>query len=57
MKLSRTFVTFDGKAADTMTLQALRELFYGVPGTTIHLGVLSREGTQRSVVLTLGDYV
>ena len=52
-----TIVSVDGKAADTMTLQALREMFYGAPGTVIHLGIMGKDGTQRNVVLTLRDYV
>lgn len=52
-----TIVTIDGKPADGMTLQAVRNLFYGAPGTTIRMGVAGKDGTVRNVVLTLRDFV
>ncbi|HEY1655527.1 MAG TPA: aspartyl protease family protein, partial [Candidatus Tumulicola sp.] len=49
--------TIDGKAASSMTLQAVRELFFGQPGTVLHLGLIGKDGTQRTVALTLQDFV
>ena len=52
-----TIVSVDGKAAADMTLQQVRELFYGTPGTAIRVTVSGKDGTQRDVVVTLRDYV
>ncbi len=52
-----TIVSIDGKPASSMSLQAVRQLFYGVPGTQLHLRVASKAGMQRDVTLTLRDFV
>lgn len=52
-----TIVSVDGKPASGMTLQQVRELFYGVPGTVIRLTVSGPTGTQRDAVVTLRDYI
>ncbi|MGA8533954.1 MAG: aspartyl protease family protein [Candidatus Tumulicola sp.] len=52
-----TIATIDGKPASGMSLQAVRELFYGAPGTAIRLGLVGKDGTTRTVVLTLRDFV
>lgn len=52
-----TIETIDGKPASDMSLQALRELFFGQPGTVVHLGLAGKDGTQRNVTLTLQDFV
>jgi hypothetical protein len=50
-------LSVDGKPASDMTLQEVRQLFYGVPGTTIRLTVAGKDGTKRDVVITLKDFV
>ncbi len=52
-----TIVSVDGKPAADMTLQQVRELFYGVPGTAIRMTVSGKDGTSRDVIVTLRDYV
>ncbi len=52
-----TIDTIDGKAASSMSLQAVRQLFFGAPGTALHLGLTAKDGTRRTVTLTLRDYV
>ena len=52
-----TIVSVDGKPAAGMTLQQVRELFYGVPGTAIRMTVTGKDGTSRDVIVTLRDYV
>ncbi|MBV8118303.1 MAG: hypothetical protein JOZ01_10005, partial [Candidatus Eremiobacteraeota bacterium] len=52
-----TIDSIDGMPAAAMSLQAVRELFYGPPGTNIRLGLVGKNGESRSVVLTLRDYV
>ena len=46
-----------GKDAATLGLAALRTLFRGAPGTAIPLTVTGKDGTARTVTLTLRDYV
>jgi hypothetical protein len=50
-------LSVDGKPASDMTLQEVRQLFYGVPGTTIRLTVAGKDGAKRDVVITLRDFV
>jgi Aspartyl protease/PDZ domain len=52
-----TVVTIDGKPASDMSLQAVRQLFFGEPGTVLHLGLTGKDGAQRNVTLTLQDFV
>ena len=40
-----------------MTLQQVRDLFYGAPGTAIRMTLTGKDGAQRDVVVTLRDYV
>ena len=46
-----------GKDAATLGLAALRGLFRGAPGTAIPLTVSGKDGTTRTVTITLRDYV
>ncbi len=52
-----TIATIDGKPVAGMSLQAVRELMFAAPGTTIQLGVTGKDGATRNVVLTLQDFV
>ena len=52
-----TIVSVNGKPAADMTLQQVRDLFYGAPGTAIRITLAGKDGTQRDVVVTLRDYV
>jgi len=52
-----TLVSVDGKPASDMSLQQVRELFYGAPGTAIRFTVSGKDGTSRDVIVTLRDYV
>ena len=49
--------TVDGKDAGTLGLAAIRDAFRGAAGTTVQLGVAAKDGTTRTVALTLADYV
>lgn len=48
-------VTVNGSPAGGVG--AVRALFLGPPGTTLHLGLTGKDGTARTVSLTLRDYV
>ena len=52
-----TIDSIDGKPASTMTLQAVRQLFFGAPGTMLQIGLVAKDGTKRTVALTLRDFV
>ena len=52
-----TIVSVNGKPAAAMTLQEVRDLFYGAPGTAIRMTIAGKDGAQRDVVVTLRDYV
>ncbi len=52
-----TITTINGKPVAGMSLQAVRELMYGAPGTTIQLGISGKDGATRNVALTLQDFV
>ncbi len=49
--------TVGGRDAAAAGLGAVRALFQGAPGTAILLGVTGKNGTLRTVTLTLRDYV
>lgn len=52
-----TIDTIDGKAASSMSLQAVRELFFGTPGTVLQIGLIGKDGVKRTVSLTLQNIV
>lgn len=52
-----TIETIDGKPASSMSLQAVRELFFGAPGTVLQIGLIGKDGGKRTVTLTLADIV
>lgn len=52
-----TIVSLDGSAASGMSLSEIRNLFFQPAGTVITLQVTAKDGTQRTVKLTLADYV
>ena len=45
----------DGSSA--LSLEGVRQIFLGTPGTVVHLVVKSKDGTTKNVDLTLEDYV
>jgi C-terminal processing protease CtpA/Prc len=49
--------TVDGQDASVLGLGAVRDAFRGAPGTTLQLGVAAKDGSSRTVALTLADYV
>jgi len=49
--------TVGGTDAKTLGLGQIRDAFRGAPGTAIVLGVTAKDGTARTVTLTLRDYV
>jgi hypothetical protein len=49
--------TMDGSPVSSMTLEAVRATFTRPSGTVIHLGLTAKDGTQRTAILTLRDYV
>jgi hypothetical protein len=52
-----TIDSIDGKPASSMSLAAVRELFFGPPGTVLHFVLTAKDGTKRSVAVTLRDFV
>jgi hypothetical protein len=52
-----TITTIDGKPASSMSLQAVRQLFFQAPGTIIHMGLTAKDGTERTVNLVLTNFV
>lgn len=52
-----TLDTIDGKPASSMSLQAVRELFFGAPGTVLQIGLTGKDGAKRTVSLTLANIV
>lgn len=52
-----TIVSIDGSPAKTMSLGQVRDKFTQPAGTVVTLVVAGRDGTQRTVKLTLGDFV
>ncbi len=49
--------SIDGAATSSMSLQAVREYFFRPAGTVLRLGIQSKDGAQRTVSLTLRNYV
>lgn len=49
--------TINGKPAPALGLAAIRDAFRAAPGTVVQLGITSKDGTTRTVPLTLNDYV
>jgi Aspartyl protease/PDZ domain len=49
--------TVAGKKAAALGLAAIRDQFRAAPGTALPLGVTAKDGTARTVTLTLKDYV
>jgi hypothetical protein len=50
-------VTIDGASTGTMSLEDVRATFYQPAGTVVRLGLSSKDGTQRTVAVTLRDFV
>jgi C-terminal processing protease CtpA/Prc len=49
--------TIDGAPTSTMSLEAVRTIFSKPAGTVLHLGVVTKDGTQRTVDVTLRDFI
>ncbi|MBV8499825.1 MAG: aspartyl protease family protein [Candidatus Eremiobacteraeota bacterium] len=47
----------NGTPVAQMPLYAIRQLLMQAPGTTVTLGIANKDGSQRTVTLTLKDYV
>jgi len=52
-----TIASIDGKPVSSMSLQAVRQLFFGPVGTSLQIGLVSPNGTQRNVTLVLRDII
>jgi hypothetical protein len=52
-----SIATIDGKPTTGMTLQDIRRLFMGAPGTVLQLGLVGKDGTKRNATVTLRDFV
>lgn len=49
--------TIDGLSTGSLSLEDVRAKFYQPDGTVVRLGVRSKDGTQRTVTVTLRDFV
>jgi hypothetical protein len=49
--------TVNGMPAKSMSLQDIRGAFFGAPGTVVNLGLIGKDGSHRTVTITLNDYV
>ncbi|MGA8532818.1 MAG: aspartyl protease family protein [Candidatus Tumulicola sp.] len=49
--------TIDGAPTEMMSLEGVRATFYQPAGTVVRLGVTTKDGTQRTVAVTLRDFV
>jgi hypothetical protein len=49
--------TIDGAPASSMSLEDVRATFSQASGTVVALGIIGKDGTQRSVSVTLRDFV
>ncbi len=52
-----TIATIDGKATSSMSLQDVRKLFSGAPGTALQVGLTAKDGSKRTVTVNLRDYI
>lgn len=52
-----TITSIDGKPTSSMSLQDIRKLFSGTPGTALQVGLTAKDGTKRTVTVTLRDYI
>jgi hypothetical protein len=52
-----TIDTVDGRPASSMSLEDVRALFFGAAGTVVQLGLIGKDGSQRTVALTLADVI
>ncbi len=52
-----TIDSVDGKPTSSMSLEGVRAAFFAAPGTVVRLGLTSKDGTQRTIALTLADFV
>jgi hypothetical protein len=52
-----TITSIDGKATSSMTLQDVRKLFSGAPGTSLQVGLTAKDGSKRTVTVTLRDFI
>jgi hypothetical protein len=52
-----TIATIDGKPAASMSLQDVRKLFSGAPGTALQVGLTAKDGSKRTVAVTLRDFI
>jgi Aspartyl protease/PDZ domain len=52
-----TIESIDGKPASSMSLQDLRAYFFEPPGTALQVGLVAKDGTKRTVTVTLRDFV
>lgn len=49
--------TIDGMPTSTMSLEEVRARFYEPAGTVLHIGLIAKDGTRRTVAVTLRDFV
>lgn len=49
--------TIDGAPTSAMSLEDVRTIFSKPAGTVLHIGVVTKDGTQRTVDVTLRDFV
>lgn len=49
--------TIDGSSTSSMSLEDVRAKFYQPAGTVVHIGLISKDGSQRTVTVTLRDIV
>jgi Aspartyl protease/PDZ domain len=52
-----TIAAIDGRAASSMSLQDVRALFFGSPGTVLRVEVVGKGGLRRTVFVTLRAFV
>jgi hypothetical protein len=52
-----TIDTIDGRPTSAMSLEDVRAVFFGAAGTVVRLGLAGKDGTQRTVALTLADVI
>ena len=50
-------ISIKGKPASSINLVQIRNLFRSPSGTAVHLAVRNKAGAERTVTLTLRDYV